>query len=226
MMRNFGLAVMALILAGCAGTVANYASVPAQIDKDLDQAAAQGQRPPAQSEAVARALLPPLKIELPAAVGKLIEPRFDLAVNNAPVREVFMGIVSGSRYSMLVHPDVSGTISVNLNDVTVLEALEALRELYGYEYKMEGGRIYIQAIAMQTRVFKVNYLTGMRKGTSDIRVLSGSVSDAAAPGSTGAGTSQAVGATPTTSGTVTAPWKAAGFRPPPPAISGPIFRPP
>lgn len=202
MMRNFGLAVVALILAGCAGMAANYASVPAQIDKDLDQAAAQGQRPPVQSEAVARALLPPLKIELPAAVGKLIEPRFDLAVNNAPVREVFMGIVSGSRYGMLVHPDVSGTISVNLKDVTVLEALEALRELYGYEYKMEGGRIYIQPISMQTRVFKVNYLTGMRKGTSDIRVLSGSVSDAAAPGSTGAGTAQAVGATPTTSGTV------------------------
>ncbi len=200
MMRNFGLAVVALILAGCAGTAANYASVPARIDKDLGQAAAQNQRSPVQSEAVARALLPPLKIDLPAAAGKLIEPRFDLAVNNAPAREVFMGIVSGSRYSMLVHPDVTGAISVHLKDVTVLEALDALRDLYGYEYKVDGGRVYMQPIAMQTRVFKVNYLTGMRKGTSDIRVLSGSVSDAPAAGTSGTGT--AAGATPTTPGAV------------------------
>jgi len=200
MMRNFGLAVVALILAGCAGTAANYASVPAQIDKDLGQAAAQNQRSPVQSEAVARALLPPLKIDLPAAAGKLIEPRFDLAVNNAPAREVFMGIVSGSRYSMLVHPDVTGAISVHLKDVTVLEALDALRDLYGYEYKVDGGRVYMQPIAMQTRVFKVNYLTGMRKGTSDIRVLSGSVSDAPAAGTPGTGTT--AGATPITSGAV------------------------
>ena len=200
MMRNFGLAVVALILAGCAGTAANYASVPAQIDKDLGQAAAQSQRPPVQSEAVARALLPPLKIELPAAAGKLIEPRFDLAVNNAPAREVFMGIVSGTRYSMLVHPEVSGAISVHLKDVTVLEALDALRDLYGYEYKVDGSRVYMQPIAMQTRVFKVNYLTGMRKGTSDIRVLSGSVSDAPSAGTPGTGTT--TGATPATSGAV------------------------
>ncbi|MEC4723002.1 pilus (MSHA type) biogenesis protein MshL [Noviherbaspirillum sp. CPCC 100848] len=88
-----------------------------------------------------------------------------------------MGIVSGTPYSMLVHPDVSGTISVNLKDVTVFEALDAVRELYGYDYKVEGNRIYVKPITMQTRVFQVNYLTGSRRGTSDIRVNSGSVSD-------------------------------------------------
>jgi MSHA biogenesis protein MshL len=55
-----------------------------------------------------------------------LEPRFDLVVNNAPATQVLMGIVNGTRYSMLLHPDMTGNVSVNLKDVTVFEALDAL----------------------------------------------------------------------------------------------------
>ena len=79
---------------------------------------------------------------------------------------------------MLVHPDISGTISVDLKDVTVREALDSLRDLYGYEYRVEGARINVQAPSLQTRMFKVNYLTGQRQGRSEVRVISGSVADA------------------------------------------------
>ena len=72
----------------------------------------------AQSEDVGRALLPPLTVEMPKVDGRPIEPRFDLAVNNAPAGQVFMAIVSGTRYSMVVHPGVKDQISVNLRDVT------------------------------------------------------------------------------------------------------------
>ena len=113
-------------------------------------------------------------MELPQAQGKPIENRFDLNVNNATAREVFLSIVSGTRYSMLVHPDVSGSISVNLKDVSLPEALESIREIYGYEYRIDGSRIYIQPAGMQTRVFQVNYLVGARQGRSDMRVTAGS----------------------------------------------------
>ena len=65
--------------------------------------------------------------------------------------------------------------------MTLFEALDAVRELYGYDYKVEGRRIYVKPLTIQTRVFQVNYLTGSRDGTSDIRVTSGSVSDSRAP---------------------------------------------
>ena len=87
-----------------------------------------------------------------------------------------MGIVGGTRYSMLVHPDINNNISVNLKDVTVFEALDALRELYGYEYKVDGSRIFIEQQSMQTRVFQVNYIVGKRRGSSNVRVTSGSIS--------------------------------------------------
>jgi MSHA biogenesis protein MshL len=151
-------------------------------------------KPPEKSAAppieVQDALLPPVKGKsAPAA-----EHRFDLLVSGAPAGQVFMGIVTGTPYSMLVHPDVTGTVSVNLKNATVREALDALRELYGYEYKIAGKRIFIESPALRTEVFQVNYLSGTRKGTSDIRVISGSVSNS--PSGTSGSTS---GATTTSS---------------------------
>ena len=178
MTRSIILAALFASLAGCATTAREQA--PAATQKKIEaeiEAAAETARKPVSAEAVKNALLPPLKIELPRGSAKPTEQRFDLTVNNAPAREVFLSIVTGTRYSMLVHPDVSGAISVNLKDATVPEALEAIRDLYGYDYKIDGNRIVIQPRTIQTRVFQINYITGQRKGNSDIRVTSGSVSD-------------------------------------------------
>src|SRR5262249_32006485 len=62
------------------------------------------------------------------------------------------------------------------------EALDAIRDMYGYEYRIEGTRIFIQPVTLQMRVFRVNYLVGKRQGQSDVRVTSGSVSDAPVTG--------------------------------------------
>ena len=168
------IALMALSLTACESFRTKNTDVRDQLEKDLRQAAEARARP-AQPDAVSQALLPPLNVELPRAGAKPVEPRFDLAVNNAPANQVFMALVSGTRYSMLVHPDIKETISVNLKDVTLTEALEALRELYGYEYKIQGTRIYLQPVTIQTRLFQVNYLAGRRVGRADVRVTSGSI---------------------------------------------------
>jgi MSHA biogenesis protein MshL len=188
-MRIHPLLLLALAFAGCATPPERPPTTLERIDAALREATQPTtQTGPAQ---VADQLLPPLKLDLPAPPAT--EPRFDLVVNNAPANQVFMGIVHGTRYSMLVHPEVSGTISVNLKDVTVKEALDAIRELYGYDYRIEGNRIFVQPLTLQTRVFKVNYLTATRKGASDVRVVSGSVSDSprqATPGTPGAPVTQ------------------------------------
>ena len=197
MRRNFLiLAIAASAAAGC-GTWDRRDQVHDQIAGDMDRAMT-GRAKPAPAEAVSRALLPPLVVELPKVEGRPLEPRFDLNVNNAPAGQVFMAIVSGTRYSMIVHPDIRDTISVNLKDVTVLEALETLRDLYGYEYRVQGNRITVQSVTLQTRVFKVNYLQASRSGRSDVRVSSGSITDAptAAPGVPGAPAPTSTGAQP------------------------------
>lgn len=194
-MRKAYFGLMILALTGCASQAKHGATFD-QINAELTKAS-QERAKSAQNDALGAALLPPLKVEMPRAAGKPLEQKFDLVVNNAPANQVFMGIVNGTRYSMLVHPEVTGSVSVNLKDVTVFEALDAIREIYGYEYKVDGTRIFIQPLAMQTRIYKVNYLVGRRVGGSDTRVHSGSISSTP----TSSGTS-ATGTTSSTSGGV------------------------
>jgi MSHA biogenesis protein MshL len=173
-MRKILLIISAISLAACTSVPPKretYDLIGSEMNK-----AAEAQVRPAAPDAVAESLLPPLKIEMPQNRQPL-EQRFNLAFNNLSAQQFFMTLVSGTRYSMLVPPEVTGTISANLKDVTVFEALDAIREMYGYDYKVEGTRIYIKPLTLQTRVFQVNYLTGSRTGTSDIRVTSGSVAD-------------------------------------------------
>jgi MSHA biogenesis protein MshL len=169
------LALIFILVAGCATNEPQPNATLNKINNELKTAAETKVATPAP-DAVNNALLPPLKMAMPKVSAKQLEQRFDLVINNAPANQVLMGIVSGTRYSMLIHPDVTGSISVNLKDVTVFEALDSLRDLYGYEYKVDGSRIFIESPAIQTRVFQVNYIVGQRKGTSDTRVTSGSVS--------------------------------------------------
>jgi MSHA biogenesis protein MshL len=175
-----------LLLAGCATSNSRNHTADS-IQHEMDQAAQD--RKPSKSEVVNNALLPPLAVGMPKVDSKSLDTKFDLTVNNTPASQVFMSIVSGTRYSMLLHSDVSGNISLNLKDVTVFEALEAIREMYGYDYKIDSTRIYIQPLTLQTRIFQVSYLTGQRNGASSLRVISGSVSDSSGGGTPGTTTS-------------------------------------
>ena len=96
------LAAAAFFVAGCAQEPVRTNQVSAQLTGELDKGTQRAM--PKESDAVNQALLPPLRMELPQVQGKPLEGRFDLNVNHAPAREVFMSIVSGTRYSMLVHP--------------------------------------------------------------------------------------------------------------------------
>jgi len=168
----------ALLLAGCQSAPPNatYDAIAQEMAKANSQPAPR----PALDDAVANALLPPaaaLASQLPKARPAL-EERFNVAFNNVPAQQFFRSIVAGTRYNMLVHPDVSGNISANLKDVTLVETLEAVRDMYGYDYRIDGARISIRPLTMQTRMFQVNYLTAQRLGMSNTRVSSTSVADA------------------------------------------------
>ncbi len=179
-------AALVLLLAGACAAPPPPAGLVSEISGEL--ARGEQRKPPARSDALDRALLPPVQLGMPE--GLQAEQRFDLSVSNAPAAQVFMSIVSGTRYSMLVHPEVAGTISVNLKDVTIEEALSSIRELYGYDYKVEGTRIFMQPAGLQTRMFQVSYLTSQRRGMTEVRVQSGAVTDAGpSAGGTPGGTS-------------------------------------
>jgi len=186
--NTLGLMMIGAGLAGCTSNpfAPPNTSINPKIQNELATSAAKAQAqvaPPPKE--VTDELFEPLKIEPPKALAKRVEPRFDLVVNKAPAAQVLMGIVSGSPYSIALSPELKGEISINLRDVTLFEALNALRDLYGYEYKMSGKQIFVEPQTIQTRVFQVNYITGSRRGTSATRVTSGTASGSGAGGAAG-----------------------------------------
>ncbi|MGH8677794.1 MAG: secretin N-terminal domain-containing protein, partial [Burkholderiales bacterium] len=178
------LALLTIGVVSCANTTQQRPAFESA-KRELSAAAAQPFQVK-QPDAVSQALLPPITVEMPTVDGRPIEARFDLEVNNAPANAVFLAIVSGTRYSMVVHPSVKDPLSLNLKDATVLEALKTIRELYGYEYKIEGTRILIPPLGLQTRVFQVNYLLSQRKGQTEVRISSGAITDTGGGGAAGA----------------------------------------
>ncbi len=180
---TFARTAAVLLLAACAAPPPPTAVDP-RILNELDRATAE-RKAEARPSAVDEALLPPLRMEMPNVAGTPLEPRFDLSVNSAPASQVFMSLVAGTRYSMLVHPSVSGSVTINLKDVNLREALDSIRDLYGYEYKIDGTRIFIQPAGIQTRVFQVNYLSAQRRGVSQLRVASTPFNQATTTGAAG-----------------------------------------
>ncbi|SNS82467.1 MSHA biogenesis protein MshL [Noviherbaspirillum humi] len=146
------------------------------IQDELAKAAASAARPakPAAPvpSAVSEALIAPPRPQAAPAEAPGRE-RFSVSFNEVPAKQFFAAIGANTRYNILVHPDVSGTISATLKNVTLFEALDAIRELYGYDYSAEGNRIVVKPLTMQTRVFHVNYLNGSRVGSSETRVNAG-----------------------------------------------------
>jgi MSHA biogenesis protein MshL len=195
MIKKTLIAATALSLVGCS-TPPTQRQTYDMIRQEMQKAAASNPRPAAAvPPAVSEALLPPMQ---PVAPARKAEERFSVAFNEVNARQFFAAVGAHSRFNVLVHPDVNGTISANLKNVTLFEALDSIREIYGYDYTVEGNRVVIKPLTLQTRVFQVNYLNAIRMGSSDTRVAASS-GGATQPntGTTGAGAIPASNVNPT-----------------------------
>ena len=145
------------------------------IEETLERAAIPYAVPEPPAE-VATALLPDLELE--ARQKALPEERFDVDSRNTAAREFFMGLVEGTPYNVVVHPDVRGNISLNLKNVTVMEVLKTVRDVYGYDFRSTAAGFIVLPATLQSRIFQVDYLNLQRAGVSSTRVSSGQVSQA------------------------------------------------
>ncbi|MAL99602.1 pilus (MSHA type) biogenesis protein MshL [Hydrocarboniclastica marina] len=179
-----------LLLSGCAsdplfqsGQATSTDSADA-MDRELQQAlevrAQERTGPPAD---VAAALLPSL-----GRSSVVLPPdRFDVAADGLDARRFFQSLVRGTEYNVAVHPDVAGTVSVDLQAVTLPEVMELVGDLYGYEIQRNDNFYRIMPGGLRTRIFQIDYLNMTRTGGSETQVSSGSVSGGSGNGEAGAG---------------------------------------
>ncbi|HEX20278.1 MAG TPA: pilus (MSHA type) biogenesis protein MshL [Acidiferrobacteraceae bacterium] len=187
-LRVLLITAIALLLNACASSPHKMREdVRKNIDATLDKARKSHQNKTPTD--ISRALLPPINVTRPGGKRQPLVTRFDVSINNASVRQVYLGLVEGTPYSVVIPPNLHGRVSLNLKNVTVAEAFDAIRRVYAFDYERKGNYFYVSPPGIQTRIYPVNYINLVRKGKSNTRVSGGDIGRMTSSGGGGSTTS-------------------------------------
>ena len=179
MMKRVVWSALALVIGGDLAGCAPQPPKTLVAKEVLDDLAAE-QAPPPVPDYVTQSLLLPSAATAPAA-----EKRFDVSVNDIPAKAFFLGLVADAGVNVVTHPDVGGSISLDLRNVTVPEVLAVVRDIYGYEYKLKDGIYTIFPKKLRTEIFSINYIDIKRVGVTDTNVSIGEIKSSSGESSSG-----------------------------------------
>ncbi|WP_409420975.1 pilus (MSHA type) biogenesis protein MshL [Pseudaeromonas sp. ZJS20] len=165
--------LLALGLGGCSHY---HHPVPSDAKQTLKEAQKAAVAPLQVPEAVNDELLPSNPM-LPVARPQVAEQRFRVAAKEVEASDFFGSLMRDSRYSVAVHPGVSGRITLELRDVTLPEVLDTVSSLYGYDIERKGNVYHVYPAGLRTETLPINYLMMTRQGLSRTTINSGRVSD-------------------------------------------------
>ncbi len=103
--------------------------------------------------------------------------RFRIQAQDVEAKAFFASLVKNSEFSAAIHPAVEGRITVNLSNVTLDEALNVVRDLYGYEVEKVGKVIQVYPSGLRTVSIPVDYLQFKRSGRSLTSITTGTVTN-------------------------------------------------
>jgi MSHA biogenesis protein MshL len=198
------------LLSACTLSEPHFGNADSAIDRalhgsitDNKSLAANAEKDKAMPASVRHALMPEINIphtdtQNTATADNDGEQRFDIAVNNVPAKDFFMGLVKDTKHNITVSPQVIGNISLELKEVSVPQAMEAVRNLYGFEYERTSYGYQVFPRRLETKIFNVNYLNIGRTGQSQTSIGSGQITNTVQNTltSSGVSTSQQTGSMP------------------------------
>lgn len=190
------LSIACLLLSACASQseIKRVSALDQMIDDAFQQTQSETSKheQTASENEIASALLPDINLSAPGAGSIDIEPRFDIKVHRAKIRQFFMGLVEDSNYNMILHPKVKGRITLDLKNVNIADVMEVVRDVYGYDYEQTKTSYSVFPNTMRTRIFTMNYLNVNRTGDSNMSVSSGQVTESVTGSGDTASKSQSV----------------------------------
>lgn len=127
-------------------------------------------------EAINQALLPKASDNSGQLFG---ESKYDINAQKVPAEAFFSSVVQGTPYSVAIHPEVVGDISLDLKQVTLTDVFDLVSEIYGYEIIQKQNIYRIYPAGIRTETFAVNYLLMTREGSTQTSITSGGVSQGA-----------------------------------------------
>ncbi|MFT6896125.1 MAG: MSHA biogenesis protein MshL [Paraglaciecola sp.] len=106
------------------------------------------------------------------------QPKYDINAKKIDAVSFFSGLVKDTPFSVAIHPQVNGQVSLNLKQVSLDQVFELVSELYGYDIKRRQNIYRIYPAGMRTETMAINYLMMKRDGSTQTSITSGGVSQA------------------------------------------------
>jgi MSHA biogenesis protein MshL len=164
-----GLAVLSLV--GCSMGHQEPVEIQQTINEAINEANSRGLDN--LPDSVQADLMPDFDSQVVSSEPRL--KRFRIQANDVDAKAFFASLVKGTEYSAAIHPNVSGSVTVNLTDVTLDEVLNVVRDMYGYEVVKTGKVIQIYPAGLRTETIPVDYLQFKRLGRSLTTITTGSI---------------------------------------------------
>jgi MSHA biogenesis protein MshL len=82
---------------------------------------------------------------------------FSFSLREADLKDVLRGIAKQTNYNVVMEPDVKGTSTVDLKNVTIDRALEYILSPLNYTHRIDENTIYVSRPKLETRLFQLNY---------------------------------------------------------------------
>lgn len=172
-MRKVVIGVMIAALMGCSMGHRDPVEVKKSLDQSIQDSNSRNlEQLPASVEAD---LMPDLHETETGAARNL--KRFRIQAKDVDAKAFFASLVQNTGYSVAIHPAVEGRITVNLSDVTLDEALDVVRNLYGYDIETEGKVVQVYPSGLRTVTIPVDYLQFKRSGRSLTSITTGTITN-------------------------------------------------
>ncbi len=198
-MSSFSLTWLALTL-GLAGCTTYHHPAPTEAKEALKDAHAQSAA--LQVPDAVQAELLPASTLLATPSPVVNERRFHVQAKEVEAAAFFASLMQDARYSVAVHPGVTGRISLDLKEVTLPEVLDTVASMYGFDIRRQGNVYHVYPAGLRTENFPVNYLMFTRQGASRTSITSGGVSEQSgnAKATTGSSSSSSTSSSSTSGG--------------------------
>lgn len=179
------IAVGLLTLMGCAP-----AKAPAPTDlKPPKTTLKPPKTPPARAGKPFKKALPGLIV---TEIERKREPErlYSFSVRDADIHEVLLAISKQTSFNLVADSDVQGSVTVDLKNVTLGEALDTLTNLLNLTYRVKRNTIRVAIPKPEARVFSLQYVNLKRTGSSvtsaQIGVAGGGIIPRSGAGAVGA----------------------------------------
>jgi len=104
------------------------------------------------------------------------EERFDVSVQEVDIKKFLLGLVNSTPYSIIISPDLSFLISLQLKNVTVSEILYSLTQIYPLVIEKNQYLYLASSAETMTAIYNLDYLNIIRTGDSKTSIAGQSIS--------------------------------------------------